>query len=288
MSALPRLCALTLLASVPALAEVSLTEALDVPGWAWTTSAGNPFVGLESADADQDRDLARGVLVPERFLGGGGIFENWLETTVNGPGVFRILVRSSGDPYLDIALLVNGVNVDHWEPASGFGAPLLGNWRELSGAIHPGSHTVRVRACFGGRGRGTLPVDNPAFDADHADLLPLDPSLGDAMNATGQRWYAGGEVFPVEGEESHDGIKAVHIATTASMGWIETVVTGPATASWWRKSSTNIHIDRLAVASDPSANSDWIRDVFLVPPGEKVIRWRGNATLANLREQRTS
>ncbi len=285
MSALPRLCALTLLASIPALAQVSLTEALDVPGWAWTTSAGNPFVGLESADADHGGDLARGVIVPEGHFWGGGIFENWLETTVTGPGVFRILVCSSGDPYLDVALLVDGVEVDRWEPDSGFGAPILGDWQELSGAIHPGSHTVRVRACFGCQGLGTLPVDHPALDADHADLLPLDPSLGVAMNATGQQWYASGEVSTVEGEESHDGIVAARIASTASTGWIETVVTGPATASWWRKGPTNIQIDRLAVASGSPADADWIREVFLVPPGEKVIRWRGVATLDQFSSQ---
>lgn len=269
MNSPSRLGVAAVLATMPLSAQVTLPEALDTPGWEWTTSAANPFIGIQSAEAEEDGDLARGVIIPPGNNIWGGEFENWIETTLTGPGVFKIRIRSSGDPYLEAILQIDGNIVDYWRPEYQWGPPAPSDWRVLSGAIHSGSHTVRVRGGFGFA--GTLVVDTPAFEVDHAELLPLGPLIGEAMNATEQLWYGGGDVSVVTNAEAHDNSQAIRMTLTQGTAWIETAVTGPATVSWWRKGPAVIHLDGLATAF--GSEVDWIRESFFVPPGEQVARW---------------
>jgi hypothetical protein len=246
-----------------------LEEAVDSPGWEWRTTEANPFVGIQSESARQGGDLAAGVLSPDGLFNFQDPVASWMETTVEGPRVFQIFVRSNGDPYLSAGIEVDGMEADQWTLEYAWGQP--GEWRAFSAAIRPGPHTVRVWGCFGCDEAGALPVDNPTIEIDQATLLPLDPGIGEAMDAPNQHWFAGGQVSVVVGQDAHDGTDAVRSDLAEGISWVETIVEGPATASWWRKGRASIQIDGLAVQDDLEV--EWIRDVFFVPSGSKVIRW---------------
>jgi hypothetical protein len=262
------MAAVVLGSSLAGAGEVTLQEAVDGP-WEWTTSETSPFIGYEVAEAKEGGDLARGL-----FGQFGETFSIWMETTVEGPGVFRIYVRTSGDPYITASMEVDGVEAERWIP--GFQPDLIDptGWRAFTAPILPGSHTVRVGGCFGCDDIGAQLIENPGLEFDHAELLPLNPAFGPAMNAPNQQWYSGGDVFVTAGEDAHDEISALGIGNTPGSNWVATAIEGPATATWWSRGSLHLSIDNLPVANEQTG--DWVQERYFIPPGENVIRWTQN------------
>lgn len=251
--------------------EVTLAEAMDSPGLTWTTSESSPFTGLDAVDAIEDGDIARGAFRLNGQIPWGDPFNIWMETTVTGPGILRLYVRTSGDPYITAGLQVDGVDVDSWIPDYQFGPIEPTSWQAMTAGIRPGAHTVRIYGCFACDDIGAQEIFDPAVEVDKLELLPLNPSLGPAMNTTGQLWYSGGDVFVSPGAEAHDGIGAIGLGPTPGNNWVETAIEGPATASWWRKGRSQIRIDDLAVANGEV--EAWVQEHYFIPAGETVIRW---------------
>lgn len=265
----------TLIASMalPAMAQENVGTALGQPDWNWTSEEESPFVSVAAEDALEGNTVARCVLVTDwnTVYSTRGV-RRWLEATVEGPGVFQISVRTSGDPYISTWLEVDGQE----DPARRFGFdPFLPNptaWTTLSAGIRPGEHTIRLWTCFGCDNLGAQLVVNPTLEADRAELLPLDPSLGDPVEHGDANWYVDGAPTTVTGEDAFDGSDALHL-DLADGSWLEAEVEGPATVSWWHKGQAVVsRIAGLPVRRH-DRTPEWTRETFFVPEGTHAVRW---------------
>lgn len=277
-------CPVSLFAAVPGLllctgagtakAQVPLAEAVDTPALTWITGGDKPWQGLAAADAKSGEDLVRcGPLSDEQFLFFGRPASGWMQTTVSGPGTFRVFIRTNSDPYLTASLSVDGVAVEElsleFDPEA---SPAMTAWQPLSCVVPSGTHTVRLTACLGCDAAGTMPLNSPVVEADFAVLLPPSAAAGEAMDAVAQTWFNAGDPGGVVVQDvTHDGSDAVFFGAQTGPSWLQTEVTGPATLTWWRKGRAVVSVDRLAVTN---VNYNvWTRETAFVPPGIQAVRW---------------
>jgi hypothetical protein len=256
-------------------AQISLDEAVETPGLSWVTGGSKPWQALLAADAKSGGDLARcGPMSNGQFFWGGIDVTGWMETEVTGPGTFRIFVRSNFDPYLETSLSVDGLVVESMEMEIDWrqGRAARTPWRVLSCPLPAGRHTVRLTACLGCGGEGTIPLEDPTIEADMAAVLPPAPGAAEALDAPQVTWLTGGDpgYSPVN-DVTHDGTDALHSPALSDSPWLQTEIEGPVTVSWWRKGSAVVSIEGLAVSSIPFA--EWTRESAFVPPGKHQVRW---------------
>jgi hypothetical protein len=114
---------------IPTNTPPTLAEALDTPGWTWTTG-GNPPAWVGQTDTTHDGlDAARS----------GAIGDNqatWAETTVSGPGTLSFWWKVSSETNHDFLRFA----VDGLEQASISGDA---DWVQANSALAAGSHTLR-------------------------------------------------------------------------------------------------------------------------------------------------
>lgn len=264
---------LAVLLTLPVTAQVELGSALGQPDWTWTTGEGSPFVGAVAEDALEGESVARCTLITDwnTAYSSRGV-RRWLEATVEGPGIFQISVRSSGDPYMSTWLEVDGQP----DLTRNFGSDRFNqnptSWHTLSAGIRPGEHKVRIWTCFGCDNIGAQLVVNPTLEADQARLLPLDPAIGEPAEHGDARWYVHGETTTLTGEDAYDGVDALSLDLTDN-SWLETEVEGPATVSWWHQGQAVVsRIAGLPVRRH-DRTPEWTRETFFVPDGTQVVRW---------------
>jgi hypothetical protein len=138
-------------------------------------------------------------------------------------------------------------------------------------AATAGTYTVRI-----GNSGGTI--------TSAAALLTVVEfiSLADALDLPGLIWRSGGAA-PWFGQPmiARDGVDA---ASSGGVGdgqesWLETTVTGPGTASFWWKVSSEPGFDQLrfavgqTVRAAISGETDWQRFSFSLPGGAQTLRW---------------
>ncbi|MES2468037.1 MAG: hypothetical protein V4675_12095 [Verrucomicrobiota bacterium] len=251
----------------------TLPEALDSPALVWSTGGETPWRGVVSDTAKNGGDLARCgpfTEAPYAWIEGSS---GWMETTVTGPGTFRIYVRSNGNPYLSASLSVDGAITDTWNWFDSFALPaVVSPWKALTAPLSAGPHTVRLAGCFLCHDGGTIPLSSPMLEADAASVLPPLVAAGDAMEAPEQTWLTGGETgFSVVTDVTHDGVDALYGPAQNGTGWLETRVTGPATVSWWRKGRSEIFLDGLRFASEIKEN--WTQETAFFPASDAIVRW---------------
>ena len=267
------LTATALISSLLAGQAQTLPEALDSPALIWTTGGATPWRGVVSETAKNGGDLARcGPFTEEPYAWIEGSAGR-METTVTGPGTFRIYVRSNGNPYLTASLSVDGAVQDTWNWFDSFAFPAaVSPWKALTAPLAAGPHTVRLAGCFLCHDGGTLPLSSPVLEADAASVLPPLVAAGDALEAPDQIWLTGGETgFSAVTDVTHDGVDALHGPAQNGTGWLETQVTGPATVSWWRKGRAEIFLGGLRFASENK--EAWTQETAFVPASDAVIRW---------------
>lgn len=110
---------------------ITLAEALDTPGWSWTSGGDNPWGG-QSAVTSDGLDAAR-----SGTLGDGQ--SSWVQTMVTGPGTLNFRCATSSEAGYDfLRFTLDGAA----QPSA---APLSGEtgWQQRSVIIPAGSHTVR-------------------------------------------------------------------------------------------------------------------------------------------------
>lgn len=223
-----------LVSSLLASQAQTLPEALDSPPLVWSVGGDTPWRGVVSDTAKNGGDLARCgpfTEAPYAWIEGSS---GWMETTVTGPGTFRIYVRSNGNPYLTASLSVDGAITDTWNWFDSFALPaVVSPWKALTAPLSAGPHTVRLAGCFLCHDGGTIPLSSPMLEADAASVLPPLVAAGDALEAMEQIWLTGGETgFSAVTDVTHDGVDALYGPAQIGTGWVETLVTGPATVSW--------------------------------------------------------
>jgi hypothetical protein len=200
-----------------------------------------------------------------------------LETEVEGPGTFTIHLRHNYNPYTRLSLLVDGRPTEEWEPTyTGAPAPseAFSGWRRMSAAVPPGTHTIRILHEFGCNGIGTIFINHPAIQADHAQFMPPASSpLLEAIEASGgEGWLAGGAVeFQVLNDaQAWDGVDALRAPAVPASGfgpedspsppWLQREVAGPVSLRWQER-------------AHGAVEAPWFtRDLF-IPPGPHTFRW---------------
>ena len=262
-----------LVSSLLASQAQTLPEALDSPPLVWSVGGDTPWRGVVSDTAKNGGDLARCgpfTEAPYAWIEGSS---GWMETTVIGPGTFRIYVRSNGNPYLTASLSVDGAITDTWNWFDSFALPaVVSPWKALTAPLSAGPHTVRLAGCFLCHDGGTIPLSSPMLEADAASVLPPLVAAGDALEAMEQIWLTGGETgFSAVTDVTHDGVDALYGPAQNGTGWLETRVTGPATVSWWRKGRSEIFLDGLRFASE--IKEAWTQETAFFPASDAIIRW---------------
>ncbi len=265
--------------ATPGIAQ-TLSDALDSPAMTWVTGGDLTWRPEPSGTGKAGDSLASSG--PYGFPGPNDFAPEaaWMETGINGPGTFRIFVRSNGNPYLTASLAVDGVPMDHWSYQTETRVLLTPTlWKPLSVPLGSGYHTIRLTGAFGAKGFGEQQTNQPTLQADAASLIPPFTMAGDALEATGQEWWSGGDpgFIPVN-DVTHDGVDALSAPAQVGSAWLETKVTGPATVSWWRKGAAQVSVGGLSFST--VLWEDWTWEKAFVPAGDQVIRWTRSGTNA--------
>ena len=180
----------------------------------------------------------------------------WLQTTVTGPGIFRIYVKTTRTPDITATLSLHGGNVSLLNVTntdSNSTNPL--RWSPLTISVPAGTHHVRLNGSFRYR-PGSYYYTQPILEADSARFYPAAPATGQAFDAPELTWLTAGDPgFLVVREGTHDGTDALHAPAQGRPVRLETHLTGPATVSWWRRGTANQTITGNLITTTPA--DDW-------------------------------
>jgi hypothetical protein len=247
----------------------SLPEALDTPELTW--QAGGQALwqvkptttGLKGASVAQ---LGPFTLAP---ADPGPDVSGWLLTTVTGPGLFRVFVKTTRTPNITVTLSRTGAEGDLSGIHADTSNPIY--WTPLTITIPAGTHEIRLQGSFRYRPDGYYYVQ-PVLQADSAIFYPSLPTTGVAMDAPHLTWFTAGEPgFTPVTENTHDGMDALHAAVQSGASRLETHLTGPTTVSWWRRGKAALTITGNPVENE--ASPDWIQEKFFLPAGSQWLRW---------------
>jgi len=129
-------------------------------------------------------------------------------------------------------------------------------------------------------------VDNSAGSATSqiAILTVTVPfTLANALDAPGLTWATGGTAgWVAQTAITHDGIDAARSSTIGNSqeSWIQTIVTGPGTLTFWWRVSSESGYDFLAFLHNGiqqtsiSGEIGWQQRSFSIPSGAQTLRWR--------------
>jgi len=255
------------------------TTALDSTNLAWATGGSQPWTSTSEDTYDSVDAMMSGVIKHRQ--------ESWIETRLLGPGnlTFRWGVSSAtGD---QLTLLLDGA-VQRWIEGSVF-------FNSATLAIPVGLHTVRWRYAkdaSGSSGDDRAYLDSVSFTATSAPAPAASPSLSGAPNSTlanavdqtSLLFAAGGNLpFATTSATTHDGVDA---AANGDIGdgqesWMETLVRGSGTLSFWWKVSSEQGYDFLRIVIDGtemeriSGEVGWTKKSYPISAGGiHTIRWR--------------
>ena len=131
-----------------------------------------------------------------------------------------------------------------------------------------------------------IPANTMAL-VDQVRWTPLPAvSMGAALEAESLPWQSAGGVMAVESaEESNDGTDAVIFYDTGAA--VTLPLTGPAQVTWVSKNDPAFTVDGstrtgTSVAALPDG---WTRHSYLVPPGNRTLRWQTKGTISTAYDQ---
>ncbi len=231
--------------------SVGLAEALDAPGFPWTTSGVLPWQGVTGTliPASDGTDCAlSSVNLPDGL-------ESWVETSVTGPGVatFRWMVAPGFNSNLE--LHVDGLYFDSCYPE--------GQWVERSVPVPAGTHVLRwVHYDYGGGGPSGLDQFSfvPGFDfagwqALHFDAAELADPLISGFTADPDRDGLTNGVEAMTGRNprsaSPEPLSAVLDESGPDPVWVISFTvpdTAPIDVTTWLETSTDMETDWFYVA----------------------------------------
>jgi|GEM_PF-3016874 len=241
-----------------------LAEALDGPaGSTWTTSPEHPFHGYPTPGAV-------GGTAANVVLRMGE--ESWLQTTVEGPGIFSFsMVESIARP--------NG-------PVTGYPWMLVDiDGKITSGPVYEygrhrhlilggGIHTIRLNLSM----MATAPNAQVALAVDAVAWTPA------AETDAGPEWTSDtpGSLGHYPGMSERDGKDLVALHPLAGgPQWMERSVTGPGLLTWESRKTPGmttrrnftLSIDGVPVTNGHDEHGDWNKYELHVPPGTHTVRF---------------
>jgi hypothetical protein len=249
---------------------ISLAEALDTTGLAWSTGGNGPWAG-QLATSHDGTDAAQSAAITNNE-------ESWMETTItNGPGQLNFWWKVSSEWLYDfLEFSIDGVLQN-----GGISGEV--DWEQMSYSIPAGTHVVRwsyAKDEFVSSGLDRGWVDQVSF-------VPDGPSvpLAEALDGPGLSWSTGGAA-PWFGQtaNSHDGVDAGQSGRISDNQdtWLQTTVTaGPGTLTFWWKVSSELAYDYLEFYLDDvlqngriSGEVDWTQQTYNLTAGSHTLRWR--------------
>ncbi len=162
----------------------------------------------------------------------------------------------------------------------------LANGGNISGATSP--TLVLTNLLTTQAGTYSVAASNVQGSVLSADAtLTISPTRAEAVDATGLTWTSGGaSPWLAQTVVRNDGVDAAQSGATPNNGesWLETVVTGPGTLTFWWKVSSQTNSDLLRLYANGAAQTgfsisgevDWQFRTFAVPAGSQTLRWRYN------------
>ncbi len=202
--------------------------------------------------------------------------ENWIETTVVGPGSLTFWWMVESEEGCDtLTFSIEGVAQTNLSGVI--------DWRQEAFLVPDGNHTLRWTYSKD----GSAAVSPDAGWLDEVCYVASNPpppfTLEQALNATNLTFTTGGEApwYP-QTAASHDGVAAAQSGAAGDYGesWFETGVTGPGTLSFWWKVSSEQDADSLqlwadnALARELTGERDWEQVTLELGSGWHPLRWR--------------
>lgn len=250
--------------------ETPFAEALDGPaGSTWTTSPEHPFKGLPAAGAV-------GGTAATLLLQKGE--ESWLETTVEGAGVFSFaMVESIAQPdgpvtgYTNVVLEIDG-EVHRARLMYEYGTT-----RHL--ILDGGTHTIRLKFSM----LATQPYAVVAVAVDEVTWTPATETNSDPEWTSDAPGSLG--CYPGMSERNGSDLVVLH-PLAGGPQWIERTVTGPGLLTWESKKTPGMTVRRdytlridgvsvtgLPVGIDSDGMGVWEKYELHVPPGTHTVRF---------------
>ena len=192
--------------------------------------------------------------------------ENYLETTVTGPGALTFWWAVESEECCDKLWF----SVDGMDQTNIAG---IVSWQQKSVTLAAGSHTLRWR--YAKDGSDSVPRD--AGWVDEVMFTPDLPSTGEITNfLTG-----GATVWYLQNTNTHDGIEAWQSGwlDDDEETWIETTVVGPGSLAFWWMVESEACCDRLTFSIGGVAQTNlaglvaWRQETFPLPAGTNTLRW---------------
>ena len=126
---------------------------------------------------------------------------------------------------------------------------------------------------------GTLTVAGQSFTVAQDGIVVV--PLQEALDNAGMIWETGGAAdWYGQGGFAYNGDSAARSGAISDgqSSWIQTIVTGPGTVSFYWKVSSE-YSDRLKFYADDveqgtiSGNVDWQQETYIIPPGGHLLKW---------------
>ena len=249
--------------------ESSLDEALDNDDLNCSTGGGGNWFG-QSQVYWFDNDAAQSATISHNQT-------SWLQTDITGPGVLSFYWKISSESSYDyLRFYIDGV--EQSEKISG-----EINWQQKQFNIPSGNHSVKWSFTKDGsvsQGSDTCWLDKIEFTDS---TPPPVGNLGDAVDNSNLNWTTGGtgNWFLQTAQAYSDGDAAQSADIDHNQNsWIQTVVTGPGTISFYWKVSSESRYDFLKFFIDAteqsgkiSGNVNWQQKQFSVPSGNHTLKW---------------
>ena len=239
----------------------------------WDTTAANEGGAYRSDGVDIERLTSGGYAVCYVREG------EWTRYTVESPSSSTYPVELRVSRWYDTPRTVE-VFVDSTRQATVM-VPKTGSSAVYTTVTTPvpvpaGRHTITLR--YHG---GSMNIDAITFGS----ASPTSPSVtpfGDGVDAPDLAWTSdGGSPWTVQESVTHDGSDAARSGTVGNgqRSRLSTVVTGPATVSWWWRTSSEAAYDRLHLLVDGqvrqviSGESNWEESSTTLGPGAHTVSW---------------
>ena len=251
---------------------IQLPVAIDNDAWSVTTGGNGNWSG-QTTNTHDGIDGAQSPAILDSQSA-------WMQTAISGPGTLSYWWKVSSEPGFDyLKFYVDGVELTGVAGISG-----VVDWTQVSGInIPPGSHTIKWEYSKDSEissGYDTGWLDQVAFTPSVAIQLPVAIDNDTWPVTTGGNGNWSGQTA-----NTHDGIDGAQSPAIldSQSAWMQSVISGPGTLSYWWKVSSESGFDYLKFYVDGveqagvagiSGVVDWTQVSGInIPSGSHTIKW---------------
>lgn len=265
-------------------AQTNLANALDATNLVWTTGGTGGVGWFYDPQDPWGGDNTFDGIAAARSGQIGDNSENWIQTTVVGPGTVSFWWNAYSEPnadflefYVDADMLdrISGVDPDYPGPSG---------WQYREFPVPAGTNNLKWRYV---RDLATTGATLNYVSVDRVQFVTTPPpALDVALNTCGVTWTSGGNTNSTywfgHTNVTHDGMCAAQSGAIwhNQTNWLETSVTGVTNVSFWWKVSSETNADLLefytngVLAKRISGEVAWQSNYFKLSASKtNTLRW---------------